>query len=78
MDVARFIRGDLPSKPIESQAGYTQRGEAYTDRCFQSKRLAVKSLSPAVAAGGEAGVVSSQVASGSTVWWSGSRAGLQV
>ena len=26
---ARFIRGDLPNKPIDSYAAYTQRGGAY-------------------------------------------------
>ena len=40
---ARLIRGDLPYKPIESQAGYTQRGGVSpieTKRTSQQKVLA--------------------------------------
>lgn len=74
---ARFIRGDLPSKPIMSHTGDTHRGGAYI---IEASRASVWHEVPvtSISAGGEAGInLKPGSYSGGTHSVSGSLAGLQ-
>ena len=52
---ARFTRGDLPNKSVESHTGYTQRGGAYTTETSRAIiQHEVQSL--AMSASGEVGI----------------------
>ena len=75
-----LLRGDLPNKPKESYAGYTQRGGAYViEESRASTR--VKSGSLIMSADEEVSVVLKSGAYRSVaprVWWNGSPTGLPV